>query len=234
MKAIIPVKDNSTRVPSKNFKPFYGDKCLFDITVEKLSKVLNPSDIYMSCENEERKPLAEAWGINFLLRDKRLTDNNLPFYDFFNGICDQVPGDDDIAWCHATDPLFNSYKECFDVWQNGVEVLECGAWTTKSIRKRHDSLVVVYPQKDHLLDDNYNPIGFGFGAWHKISQALPTIYQLGFSLSILTRDCINKNGYYIGKNPYWYHARNKNVDIDTPEDFELAQAMYTYYANKDK
>jgi N-acylneuraminate cytidylyltransferase len=232
MKAIIPVKDCSTRVPNKNFKDFYGDKSLFDLTACKLLKVLSPDDIYMSCDNEERKTLADKWGINFLLREPHLADNDAPFYSVFNGVCDQVAGDGDIAWCQVIDPMFDSYAECFDIWNNGNEVLEGGAWCKKNIKKTHDSLVVVYPHKDYYLDSSYQPEGFGFGRWHKKSQSLPVKYQLTFTLSILTRESIKKCGYYVGAKPFWYHTHNQHVDIDTPEDFEFAQYLYSYYRDQ--
>jgi CMP-N-acetylneuraminic acid synthetase len=225
MKAIIPVKDCSIRMPHKNFKEFYEGKSLFDLTVCKLLKVLSPDDIYMSCENEERKSLADKWGINFLLRDQYLADNNTPMYSLFNGVCDQVSGDDDIAWCQVIDPMFDSYAECFDIWNKGNQVLECGAWDRKDIKKEHDSLVVVYPHKNYYLDSSYQPEGFGFGNWHKISQSLPTKYQLTFTLSILTRESIKQCGYYIGAKPFWYHASNPRIDIDTEQDFELASII---------
>lgn len=215
MKAIIPAKDSSTRVPHKNFKPFYKDMSLFDITVNKLLKSISPSNIYMSCENEERKNFADKWGINFLFRDPVLASNDTPMYDVFNGICEQIPGNDDIAWCQVIDPLFDSYEECFNIWGS-----------LKESGSTHDSLVAVYPEKDYYLDENYNPKGFGFGAWHKISQLLPTTYRLTFTFSILTRDCIKKCGYYVGSNPFWYHALNKSTDIDTEEDFDFTSKIY--------
>ena len=227
MKAIVPVKDSSIRVPSKNFKEFHGDKSLFDLTVCKLLKILSPDDIYMSCENEERQALSDKWGINFLLRDPHLADNDTPFYSVFNGVSDQVAGDDDIAWCQVIDPMFDSYSECFDIWNNGNETLECGAWCKKDIKKNHDSLVVVYPHKDYYLDSSYQPEGFGFGRLHKKSQSLPVKYQLTFTLSILTRESIKQCGYYVGAKPFWYHASNPRIDIDTEQDFELAQIIYS-------
>ena len=50
MKAIIPVKSSSIRVPNKNFKPFHDDDSLFDITVKKLLKILPPSEMHFSPE----------------------------------------------------------------------------------------------------------------------------------------------------------------------------------------
>lgn len=229
MKAVIPVKGNSSRIPNKNFKEFHNGQSLFDITASKLVKALPPEDIYMSCEDPEQESLAKKWGINFILRDEYLTDNNTPFYDVFNGVCSQVEGNEDIAWCQVIDPLFDSYEDCFDTWNNGEEKLIGGAWTRSKIQKSHDSLVVVYPFKKYTLNENYEPQGFGFGNWHKKSQILPRKYELTFTLSILTRECINNIGYYVGKTPYWYHADNQHIDIDTEQDFKLAQIMYSSF-----
>ena len=233
MKAVIPAKDNSTRIKNKNYIEFNNGKSLVDITIEKLLKVMPAEDIYLSCENKLRSSVAEDWGINFIVRDERLTHNDTAFYDVFNGVCDQVPGDDDIAWCQVIDPLFNGYQECFDVWENGKEVLECGAFAKKNIRKDHDSLVVVYPQKHYMLDSNHSPQGFGFHKCHVKSQDLPISYQLTFCLSILKRSCIKSAGYYVGEKPYWFNATSPRVDIDKESDFELASILYKYY-NQEK
>jgi N-acylneuraminate cytidylyltransferase len=213
VKAIIPAKDNSIRIPHKNFINFYNDKSLVDLTIEKLLNILNPEDIYLSCENEEKRSISSRWGINFLKRDKSLTSNDTPLKVWLNKIVDQVPGDEDIAWCQVIDPIFNEYNECITRWQE--------------VKDDHDSLVVVYPKKHYFLDSNYNPYGFGFGDWHVKSQNLPKIFQFTFTLSILKRSCVKNIGYHIGVNPYWYHSESPTVDIDTPEDFKLAQIIYS-------
>ena len=79
MKAIIPAKDNSLRIPHKNYIPFYDGKSLVDITIEKLLAAFSPEDIYLSCENEKRKSVCDKWGINFLNREAALTDNDDSF-----------------------------------------------------------------------------------------------------------------------------------------------------------
>jgi len=235
MKAIIPVKASSSRVINKNFKEFYKGDSLFDITAKKILKELKPSDIYMSCEDEKFKLEAKKYGINFILRDPILANNDTKFYDVFNGICDQVPGDDDIAWCQVIDPMFDSYKECFALWNEGEPESQSlhlfNRYKKTPLRKTFDSLVVVYPHKDYYLDSNHKPIGFGFGPWHTKSQLLPCTYQLTFTLSILTRESIKKVGYHVGQNPYWHHAHNPRVDIDTNEDFSVAQALYSFFNN---
>ena len=125
----------------------------------------------------------------------------------------QVPGNDDVMWCQVTDPTFQDYEQCLNVWK-------------QLDRKDYDSLVVVYPFKHFLLDENHRPMGFGFGPWHKISQFIPTMYRLNFTLSIFTREAINKVNYYVGERPYWYEAANHTVDIDTESDWEMASMLF--------
>lgn len=211
MKAVIPAKNSSTRVPGKNFRPFYKDLSLFDIKILQLLDHFAADDIYVSSEDASIARNAARWKVNFLERDPILARNETPYASVVSEICRGVPGDDDLAWCHVTDPLFDEYGACVEQWS--------------AARAEHDSLVVVYPMKVYLLDEDHRPMGFGFGPWHTPSQRLPVRYQLGFTLSLLRRDTATALGP-IGANPSWFHAGNRTVDIDDLADFRQAQAIY--------
>lgn len=211
MKAVIPAKNSSSRVSGKNFRPFYENLSLFDIKVRQLLEHFDANDIYVSSEDQSVAEYAEKWNIEFIERDPVLARNETPYASVVSEICRSVPGDDDIAWCHVTDPLFDQYGACIDEW--------------RTARAEHDSLVVVYPMKVYLLDEDHRPMGFGFGPWHTPSQRLPMRYQLGFTLSMLRRDVATTLGP-IGARPHWFHAGNRTVDIDDMDDFRLAQAIY--------
>ncbi|GLD42924.1 hypothetical protein Mkiyose1665_34240 [Mycobacterium kiyosense] len=215
MKVVIPAKNSSTRVLSKNFRPFYKGQSLFDIKVSQLLLSFAPNEIYVSSEDPAVAQHAERWGLNFLIREPYLAKNETPYPYVVSEICKQVPGDDDIAWCHLTDPLFNDYGSCLTAW--------------KQARLENDCLVVVYPFRGYLLDENHCPMGFGFGPRHVRSQLLPTRYLLGFTLSLLHRKTAVTAGP-IGGNPFWFHATNRTVDIDDETDFVLAQAIYQHLA----
>jgi N-acylneuraminate cytidylyltransferase len=213
LKAVVPAKGASTRVPEKNFRPFAGQKSLVDVTLEKLKCVLHPPDIFLSSEDPQRAELAARHGVGFLHRSTHLADNKTPLVDVIQGVCAQVPGSDDVMWAQVIDPNFDQYAECLALW--------------RQIRDQHDSLVVVYKEQGYFLDSNHIPIGFGFGRWHIPSQNLPDLYRLPFTLSILTRESIREVGYYVGARPYWFEASGLGIDIDTIEQFELASAVHT-------
>ena len=51
--AVIPVKETSERVPSKNFKSFSDEKSLLDILLEKLLKLEILDHIYISTNKKD-------------------------------------------------------------------------------------------------------------------------------------------------------------------------------------
>ncbi|MBO4163274.1 MULTISPECIES: cytidylyltransferase domain-containing protein [Micromonospora] len=213
MKFVIPAKRSSTRVPDKNYRPFAGGKSLLDILVEKLARLADdPGDVCLSSEDASTRELADRYGATYLPRPRHLTENSYPFQSVVNEVCKQVPGDDDVMWCHATDPFFDEHGEVVRTWR---------ARDTAAA----DSIVVVYPMKEYLLDPNFNPMGFGFGPWHRPSQELPTYYQLGFSCSIMTRHVATTIGL-VGARPIWHQATNLTIDIDTQAQFDLAARLY--------
>lgn len=215
MKAVILGKASSTRVKNKNYRPFYNNLSLTDILLEKLVKVMDRDNIFLSSEKEDICKVAEQWGIHFILRDPRYTQLETNTVDVVRNVCKDVPGDDDILYCSSMDPLFNDYEAMFKTWAE--------------VRDQYDSLNVVYPLKNYFLNQNHEPIGFGFGYWHKYSQYIPPVYQISWANEILSRKCIDTCGYMVGEHPYWYDAYNPTVDIDTEQDWELAQILYKYY-----
>jgi N-acylneuraminate cytidylyltransferase len=229
MIAIVPAKASSTRVPNKNYRPFYGELSLVDLLLEKLCRVFPGGRIYLSCEDPDKKDFSDRWGVQFLQRETRLCDNATPFPKFLRGICDQVPSDDDVMWCEAIDPLFDGHARLIDRWDALYDPPACFGSVC-----RPDSMTVIYPMRQYVLTSGYHPLGFGFGHEHVPSQQLPTLYRLNFTCAILTRESIQRVGYPVGERPAWYKATNPFIDIDTEEDFEIAQAVYAHLMEKRK
>ena len=213
MKIIIPLQTCSTRIPLKNIRPFYRDDSLFDIKAKQILEFESAHNVYVSSEDELKvKPLCEKYGFNFMLRDAALTGNKIYQPDLVKALTDPLPGDDDIMWIQVTSPLFNQFKEALTKWQE--------------VRHNYDSLAAVKPFKGHLLDEKGNPSNYNFGYWHKVSQDLPKLYTVLWSLFILKRETVNRFNYHIGVNPYLFITDTMVVDIDYHEDFELARMIY--------
>lgn len=221
MQAIIPAKTSSQRVYDKNWRPFYAGKCLVDINIEALKQAgIESGCIYVSCESQRHLDyMHEKHGVKGILRDPVLCDNDAPITDWIRTLAGQVPGDDPIIWSQVCDPLFDEHAEALDEWE----------WAE---RHGYDSLVVVHPIGPYVLDSNFCPVGWQFGEYHIKSQSVLQKYQFPFTLSVLTRECIQRCGYHIGKNPFYYVSEGVHIDIDTEEDFAVAKAYYA--ARKEK
>jgi N-acylneuraminate cytidylyltransferase len=214
MKIIIPLQTCSTRIPLKNIRPFYNDDSLFDIKAKQILTFEKADNVYVSSEDEEKvRPLCDKYGFHFMKRDLSLTGNKIYQPDLVKALTEPLPGDDDIMWIQVTSPLFNQFSEALETW--------------KIIRDDYDSLVAVKPFKGHLLDEKGNPVNYAFGYWHKVSQDLPKLYSVLWSLFILKRATVNRFNYHIGVNPYLFETNHMVIDIDYHEDFELASLVYT-------
>lgn len=215
IKVVIPLKTNSTRVPFKNLKPFFGSDSLFDIKIKQLLNTFEPEDIYVSSENIIVKEYCDKYHCNFCLRDSYFTRNDIPETDIVSGIIDSI-GDknSDILWCQVTQPLFNEYDKIINLYKN--------------IYSDYDSLCVVQRFRHHLIDEHFNGVNFNFGYWHKVSQDLPKFYVLTWAAFIIKRDILEKCHYEIGRKPYLYNTESYLVDIDTEQDFKIAQIIYNF------
>lgn len=218
--AVIPAKASSQRVPNKNFREFHDGKSLLQITIDKLKSVgFTKDSIYVSCEDASKRFFVTD--AKFLLRHEALASNDYPYGRVFKEICLQAwssHGDEvDIVWAQVCDPLFNEYERCLDLWDNRS--------------KGYDSLAVRYPIRQYLMG-NYGPIGWGFGKWHVKSQNLPLRYTFPFTLSILRPQTVYDCEYMVGAEPLWVNSYGPHIDIDTKEDFEVAQLYYAKQQNR--
>lgn len=213
MKVVIPLQTCSSRIKQKNIRPFYQNDSLFDIKAKQILGFEQPGNVYVSSENPIVEKLCDQYGFSFMLRDPALCGNEIYQPDLVKALTDPIPGDDDIAWIQVTSPLFNDFARALEEWKN--------------VRDQYDSLVAVKKFKGHLLDETANPVNYAFGYWHKVSQKLPLLYTVLWSLFILKRETVRRFQYHVGVNPYLFVTDSMVIDIDYEEDFELAQIVYT-------
>jgi N-acylneuraminate cytidylyltransferase len=214
MKIIIPAKRASTRVPDKNWRLFCNGKNLVEIKIEQLLKAADARDLFLSCDDPSKKAIADAYGINFLLRDPLLASDLTPWPDALQGIiaATDFDGEEEIAWVEVINPLFDDYAGMFAKWQE--------------VKHQHDSLVLAAPINKFLLRADGKPVNFQFGKWHSMSQQMESLYAWDSACIMRKKDLLYFS-YPIGKTPYMYSTGNQCVDIDTMDDFETAHYYYT-------
>lgn len=218
--ALIPVKGTSTRVPHKNFRPFYNDKSLLEIKLDQCIKSNIFDEIYVSSDSPHAKLIAQRYGATFLLRDQQLCRDDTPWGDVLEGILNSIPDKNEtfVAWCPVTSPLFSRFKEI-------VEELEKKA--------DHDSVVTVTPLNHYFLNADFIPINHQWGPWHAYSQGMRPIYQMNLACILAQKALMIRNRYQIGNYPLFFTTSAiEGIDIDTMEEFEMAALMYGWNYEK--
>ena len=123
-----------------------------------------------------------------------------------------------LMWCHTTTPLFDSYKSAISIYKNK--------------KFKNDGLISVEKYKRFLISEKKKPINYSWGIWHPYSQDLDSVFSVTGALFMMKIKDFKKNRYVISKNPYFLETKNlEGIDIDTKDDFKLAQLLY---GNKSK
>jgi CMP-N-acetylneuraminic acid synthetase len=176
------------------------------------------SDIYVSSENPEVEDICRRYDLQFLTRTEHLTRNETPFADVITALIGELPDDDDVMWVTVTEPFFDEFADCLQTWSD--------------VRDEHDSLVVVKPLTEFILDANGQPVNYQFGPWHLASQFLPKWFSVPHALHIVKRDTVDRCKYIIGTKPKLYVSTSRSIDIDDQFDFDIARELYELVSRK--
>lgn len=211
--ALVPVREGSQRVKDKNFTEFTDDnKSLLELKLEHLKKAGCFSRIYVSSDSDKAKDIAFKHDVEFLTRDQKYCQADVYWAEVVEHIMDTIPGDPLVVWALTTTPLFSNFKEAVDKY------LE--------VQDKHDSLVAVLPTKSFYLNKFGKGINYNLGYWHPYSQELETYYEVTGACYIGKKSDMKKWSYWFGPKPYMFEvSRLESIDVDTLEDFEMAQNL---------
>lgn len=228
MKAVVPVKANSSRVPQKNFRPFYGSASLFDILIAKLRDVPEIEEIVVSADDASVVgPLPRKARV--MQRPAEWCRPGISFArDIFPSFASQVADPDEpVMLVRCVDPLFDEFAEFVDAFKN-LCVFDRPSMTV-------GYAVGGYPcarNAEGLLSP-MEPVGgfpngfrYEFGPRHVATEKLPAIHHIGPTASIALADDIQEWGYEFGPHCEVFVASSIPSDINTPRDWDLAQRLF--------
>lgn len=211
--AMIPIKMNNERLPGKNTK-LLGGKPLIHYIQESLLASKGIDEYYVYCSNSEICSYLFP-GIKFLKRSKELDMPTSNFTQIFE--CFMLDMEADIyVYAHATAPFVtvDTINECLSAVQGG----------------KYDSAFCASKIQDFLWQGN-KPLNFDACNLPR-SQDLDPIYRETSGVYVFTNEVFRKYNRRIGVNPYIKEVTFKEaVDINTPEDFILAEQMLNVKEN---
>ena len=204
----IPAQTSSQRITKKNIRPFHNQKSLLEIKIDQLCDTVPAECIFVSSNGIEVEEICDRLGVNFILRPEELLGNAIMQKNLFEHFLRETPQSDSVGWIQVTDPLYDDFNELFSVVPQVNEVR-----------------VVASELKKHVFFKGY-PINFQFGDWHEVTQSIEPVLVPRWSGFYARRATFEKYKYHFGKVNTFIPTQKPFVDIDYPEDFELAQHLY--------
>lgn len=214
--ALLPMKANSQRVKGKNFRPLFG-KPLFRWILDALLEIEAIDEVVINTDARE------------ILRDNGLTDGpRIRIRDRKPELCGDtvsmnlILGDDIAAveagtyvMTHTTNPMLSSrtIQAGIAAYHGGLAAGSCDSlFTVNKIQTRF--------YRGDASAVNHDPANL------IQTQDLEPWYEENSNLYVFSRESFERTNARIGVRPI-LHVMNKleAIDIDTPEDWELAEAV---------
>ena len=213
---IIPARGGSKRIPKKNIKLFHG-KPLIAYSIENAKKAEIFDTIVVSTDSEEIAKTAKQYGAEVQIRPAHLANDTAGIGEVVEHVLSEYKGYEYMCMLLATAPLLD-YKyliKAYEALKNSdavyaISVVEFEYPIFRAFEIINNRIKMFWPQ-------NY----------FKRSQDLPKAYRDAgaFSFTALNRKPKSNIVFSEDALPIIL-PKYMGVDIDTIEDFEMAELIY--------
>lgn len=203
----MPIKLKNERCPGKNTRLLDG-KPLLQYELDSLAKTGLCNSINVYCSNEMVVPFLPE-GVCFIKRPEFLDLPTSNFNQIFDSFISTINADIYI-YAHATAPFITveTMQECINAVITGD----------------YDSAFCAKKLQDYLWQ-NGEPMNFDATNLPR-TQDLAPIFQEVSGVYVFTKEVYKKYKRRIGIKPFIKEVSFKEaIDIDDPEDFDMAEAL---------
>lgn len=211
--AFFPVKLNNERTPGKNIKPFSDGTPLMHFVQKSLLELKERGvldEVYCYCSQEAVKEFLLD-GVTFLRRPESLDRKETLGRAIYERFVETVEADIYVL-AHATSPFVTAshIEECIRNVQGGA----------------YDSAFCARKIQNFLWQGG-QPLNFDLSNPPRTQDMTP-VYQELSTPYVFTAEAFRKYHSRTGVHPYICVASEiEGTDIDYPEDFLIADAIYT-------
>lgn len=205
--AIMPIKLINERCPGKNTK-LLGNKPLLAHELDSLKETGLCDSINVYCSDEAVVPFLPK-DVKFIKRPEFLDLPTSNFNQIFDSFIDTIDADI-YVYAHATAPFITveTMKQCIIAVKSG----------------EYDSAFCAEKLQDYLWQNGL-PLNFDASNLPR-TQDLKPIYKETSGVYVFTKEVYKKYRRRVGVKPFIKEVSFKEtVDIDNPEDFDLAEAL---------
>ena len=218
MKAFLPIKDHSERVPGKNFKQL-GSKSLFMWILETLLSVEEISTVVIDTDstNQQLWSMASDSRIQIKTRNPNLIGDFVSMNELIWDFIDNKPGEE-FLMTHATNPFLST-----STIKIAIEV-----YNEKKL-SGFDSLFSVSEIQGRLYDSKGRTVNHKKGELMR-TQDLEKYYLENSALYLFSHTSFAESRSRIGHQPYLYRISPlEAIDIDTRDEWALAEKLALTY-----
>ena len=228
---IIPVRSGSKRVIDKNTKPFAGNNGgLLEWKLKQLNELKALvreqhrwhvlTEMIVSTDDCKCMDIATKLGFKVHERDHKLCLDTTTAAQMIEH-APKILSTDHIMWVHVTSPLCTAKLYADMITHYSVN---------KHKMSKYDGLLSVLPFRNFMMNSEGKVINTtGIDPWPR-TQDLEVWYEVTHSV-FLTSRFNHFSGSRFGFNPYLYNMpKSACIDVDYPEDFELAEVFVNHLA----
>lgn len=215
--AFVPVKLNNNRMPGKNIARFSDGTPLITAFLKTLVKINGIDNIYVFCSDVSIKEYLIP-GVDYLQRPAFLDTQSATPQDIIREFMKLVDSDFYMV-NHCTSPFVTveHFEECIMSVKSGCAD---SSFTGQKIQK------LLWTSESKPM--NFNPENI------PRTQDLDVIYNEISAAYVFKREVFEKYQRRIGLNPHITVVSGiETIDIDYPEDFLMADAVYTYMKTRE-
>lgn len=221
----LPCRKGSQRVPNKNTRPFAGiEGGLLRIKLEQLLACKKIDAIYLSSDDDVVLNIGRKMNDERIIIDRRpdhLCQSSTSTDDVIRYVPDLIKEDATIIWTHVTSPFLKA--ETYDDMLNTYYAHLSG----------YDSLMSVNELRTFIWNKD-GAINYDrkIEKWPR-TQTLEPWYEIDSGVFIADRSIYTQLLDRVGNQVFPYvTSKLESFDIDWPEDFEMAELMYTNILKK--
>lgn len=223
----LPTRSGSQRVVHKNTRPFAGiEGGLTKIKLLQLINTKNIDEIILSTNDDKCISIAEdlmpySKILKIIKRPDILCQNNTNLQDVIEYV-PSITNANHILWGHVTTPFVNS-----DDYDKAIELY------FTQLKEGFDSLIGVQKIHNYIYNSSFKLMNNSTKLPWPRTQDLDVVYELNHSMFITNRKVYKKHKNRQGISPYFYEMNKfKSLDIDSEEDFNLSELIYTQLKTK--
>src|SRR5690606_3045552 len=212
--ALLPMKANSERVKGKNFKPL-ADKPLFQWILDSLLAIEEIDLVVINTDAKDilaENGLRECGRVQIRERKPELCGDFVSMNSILADDIENVPADTYLM-THTTNPLLSA--------STIKDALAC----FNKNRENNDSLFTVNKVQTRFYREDMSPVNHDPDNLVR-TQDLEPWFEENSCLYIFSKESFASTRARIGQRPMMYVTPAlESVDIDEPEDWEMASAL---------